>query len=116
MIADEKSLDLDPTPFLSFSIEKFPLAPLLTDSPSADDPALAKLSHPDPAETLAFIDEDGASLPPMRLRPGAQVASVMWAQEFRGAAVDLAELEFGPEPAREGKTVLAERAVTTSRR
>jgi alpha-amylase/alpha-mannosidase (GH57 family) len=29
VITFEKSLDLDPTPFLSFSIEKFPLAPLL---------------------------------------------------------------------------------------
>ncbi|MGQ0455971.1 MAG: DUF882 domain-containing protein [Hyphomicrobium sp.] len=66
----------------------FPLAPLLTDTPSAHDPQLAGLQHPDVAATLEMIDDVGA-IPPMRFRPGRQVAQVMWAQQFEGKAVHL---------------------------
>ena len=66
----------------------FPLAPMLTDTPSAHDPQLAQLEHPDVAATLDMIDDEGA-VPPMRFRPGKQVAQVMWAQQFEGKAVHL---------------------------
>ncbi len=66
----------------------FPLAPLLTDTSSAHDPQLAKLQHPDVAATLEMIDDIG-EIPPMRFRPGRQVAQVMWAQQFEGKAVHL---------------------------
>ncbi|MFN0219473.1 MAG: DUF882 domain-containing protein [Hyphomicrobium sp.] len=66
----------------------FPLAPLLTDTPSAADPQLAQLQHPDVAATLEMIDDVG-EIPPMRFRPGQQVAQVMWAQQFQGKAVHL---------------------------
>ncbi len=66
----------------------FPLAPLLTDTPSANDPQLAGLQHPDVAATLEMIDDEGA-VPPMRFRPGQQVAQIMWAQQFQGKAVHL---------------------------
>ncbi len=66
----------------------FPLAPLLTDTSSAHDPQLARLQHPDVAATLEMIDDIG-EIPPMRFRPGRQVAQVMWAQQFEGKAVHL---------------------------
>ncbi len=64
----------------------FALAPLLTASASADDPILAKMTHPDVAATLDFIDDKISALP-MRLRPGRQHAALLWAQQFRGSAV-----------------------------
>lgn len=69
----------------------FPLAPLLTDSPSAHDPQLAGLQHPDVAATLAALDDDGSSIP-MKFRPGQQIAQSMWAQQFEGKAVHLEAL------------------------
>jgi uncharacterized protein YcbK (DUF882 family) len=68
------------------SYRPFPIAPYLTATPSADDPALARLVHPDVSKTLELLDQAG-SMPPMRLRPGQQVARLMWAQQFRGGAV-----------------------------
>jgi uncharacterized protein YcbK (DUF882 family) len=69
------------------SYRPFPIAPLLTVTASADDPALARLVHPDFAKTLEFIDQ-GMSALPMRLRVGPQTAQVMWAQQFKGEAVN----------------------------
>ena len=93
------------------SYRPFPLAPLLTASASPDDPALAKMVHPDAAMTLELLDDVGEILP-MRFRPGAQVASLVWAHEFQGQAVSLAELEAAeppaPRPAR-----LSEKSVRT---
>ena len=67
----------------------FPLAPLLTESASANDPLLAgTMQHPDVAATLDVLDDVGA-IAPMKFRPGQQVAQVMWAQQFQGKAVHL---------------------------
>lgn len=69
----------------------FPLAPLLTDTPSAHDPQLAGLQHPDVAATLAALDDAGTVIP-MKFRPGQQVAQAMWAQQFQGKAIHLEAL------------------------
>jgi hypothetical protein len=73
------------------SYRPFPIAPLLTLTASADDPALARMVHPDLAKTLEFIDQ-GASILPMRLRVGPQTAQTMWAQQFKGEAINLSSL------------------------
>ena len=69
------------------SYRPFPVAPLLTQSASADDEALVKIVHPNLARTLDLLDDKQIVLP-MRLRPGDQIAEVLWAQQFRGNAVD----------------------------
>jgi uncharacterized protein YcbK (DUF882 family) len=92
------------------SYRPFPIAPLLTATASLDDPALARMVAPDLNKTLEMLDQ-GGSVPPMRLRPGAQTAQLMWAQEFKGEAVNLSSLidqESAHTPAR-----LAERRVVT---
>ena len=61
----------------------FPIAPFLTVSASIDDADLARLVHPDVARTIDMLDQTG-SVPPMRLRPTAQLAQLMWAQKFAG--------------------------------
>jgi uncharacterized protein YcbK (DUF882 family) len=96
------------------SYRPFPLAPLMTESESADDPALAKLVHPDIAKTLDVIDDEGAVLP-MRFRPGRQVAELLWAQEFRGEAVSLSEIEAS-DPSSPAPHGFAERTVKTTSR
>jgi uncharacterized protein YcbK (DUF882 family) len=73
------------------SYRPFPIAPFLTATASADDPALARMVHPDLNKVLEMLDQYG-SAPPMRLRPGAQTAQMMWAQQFRGEAIDLSSL------------------------
>jgi hypothetical protein len=76
----------------------FPIAPFLTESPSPDDPALAVMVHPDAAKTLELLDQMDAA-PAMRLRPGEQLAQLIWAQEFRGEAVATSALfAKAPEP------------------
>ena len=80
------------------SYRPFPIAPLMTLTASADDPALAKLTHPDAARTLEMLDQAG-SMPPMRLRPGLKVAEMMWAQQFQGEAVNLGALQDAAPPA-----------------
>ena len=83
------------------SYRPFPIAPFLTATASADDPALARMVHPDLAKALEFIDQ-AISAPPMRLRPGLQTARQMWAQEFRGEAINLSSLidpDVPPQPA-----------------
>jgi uncharacterized protein YcbK (DUF882 family) len=69
------------------SYRPFPVAPLLTLSESADDAALAKITHPNLQRTLDMLDEKDIVLP-MRLRPGEQIMGVAWAQQFHGGAVD----------------------------
>jgi hypothetical protein len=73
------------------SYRPFPVAPYMTTSASADDPALIDLVHPDVPRTLEMLDQAG-SMPPMRLRPTQQVARLMWAQEFKGGMADIARL------------------------
>ncbi len=69
------------------SYRPFPVAPLLTQSASADDEALVKIVHPNLARTLDLLDDKQIVLP-MNLRPGDQIAGVLWAQQFQGNAVD----------------------------
>jgi len=73
------------------SYRPFPIAPFLTATASADDPALTHMVHPDLAKTLEMMDQ-GGSVPPMRLRPGPQTAQLMWAQQFKGEAINLSSL------------------------
>jgi uncharacterized protein YcbK (DUF882 family) len=89
----------------------FPLAPLMTASASPDDPVLAKLSHPELARTLEIIDDVGA-VQPMRFRPQKQVAELLFAQQFRGGAVQRAPsaVPAGDEAPTGG---ISERAVRT---
>jgi hypothetical protein len=91
----------------------FPLAPMLSDSPTGLDPDVTKLEHPDVAKTLEMLDDVGA-IAPMKLRPGQQVAQVLWAQQFQGKAVHLDALkELDRQPF---KTGIQERQVQTSER
>lgn len=93
----------------------FALAPLMTTTPSPDDPALAHMEAPDVASTLELLDEEIVTLP-MRFIARQQVAELMWAREFSGnainpmaAAVRQGEREFA-------ESGLASRSVKTSLR
>ena len=70
----------------------FPLAPLLTETASVQDPQFAGLQHPDVSKTLELLDAEGA-IQPMKFRPGQQVTQVLWAQQFQGNAVHLDALK-----------------------
>lgn len=92
----------------------FPIMPLLTETASADDPALARMVHPNVARTFDMIDDEGVILP-MRLRPGEQTAQLLFAKEFRGQAVDLSAIDEAYGRARPTtQQSLAERKVKTS--
>jgi uncharacterized protein YcbK (DUF882 family) len=95
--------------------QPFPILPLMTETPSADDPALARMVHPNVARTLDMIDDEGRILP-MRLRPGAQMAQLLFAKEFRGQAVDLSAIEAIAASEEKAPQGLAERKVKTSPR
>jgi hypothetical protein len=92
------------------SYRPFPIAPLLTASSSADDPALTRLVHPNLARTLEMLDQ-GISALPMRLRPGLQSAQIMWAQEFKGEAINFLSLADPEGPT--AASQLANRVVHT---
>lgn len=91
----------------------FPVAPLLTETPSADDPVLSRMAHPKVRETLALLGKDDDEIP-MRLRPGQQQVALLMAQQFRGAAVDLSALDDAASDDLIGQ--LARRVVTTGGR
>ncbi len=93
------------------SYRPFPIAPLLTQSASADDEALVKIVHPNLERTLDLLDDKQIVLP-MRLRPGDQISEVLWAQQFQGSAVDFSAHEHDPMRA----TGLTSRAVKTTAR
>ncbi len=84
-VAQAPDFDEDHPEELSY--RPFPIAPLMTLTASADDPALAKMIHPDIARTLDLLDQTG-SVPPMRLRPGLRVAEAMFSQQFKGEAIN----------------------------
>jgi uncharacterized protein YcbK (DUF882 family) len=81
------------------SYRPFPIAPFLTVTASADDPALSGMVHPVLSKILETMDQENAA-PPMRLRPGMQAAERMWAHQFKGEAVDLSNLIDTSAPAR----------------
>ncbi len=94
------------------SYRPFPIAPFLTATASGDDPALARMVHPDFAKTLELLDQPGSALP-MRLRPGLQAARHLWAQEFKGEAINLAALIDAETPPAPGPDQFANRRVKT---
>jgi len=47
---------------------------------------------------LEMMDQEN-SAPPMRLRPGVQAARLMWAQQFKGDAVNVSSLLDADAPA-----------------
>lgn len=94
------------------SYRPFPVAPLLTETESADDPVLARMEHPDVAQTLEMLGDDDKDRLPLKMRPGPQVVAMMWAQQFQGTAVDLSGLDLH----REETGALASRRVRTSTR
>jgi uncharacterized protein YcbK (DUF882 family) len=96
------------------SYRPFPIAPLLTQSASADDEALVKIVHPNLARTLDLLDDKQIVLP-MRLRPGGQIAQVMWAQQFQGNAVDFSQPP-GDDAGAKSPSGLTSRAVKTTAR
>ncbi len=126
-LEEDAGLSAQPTSFVAapaFDVDHpeelayapFPILPFLTQTASADDPALARMVHPNVARTFDMIDDEGRILP-MKLRPGEQMAQLLFAKEFRGQAVDLSAIEDAyakaAEPAPQG---LAERKVKTSPR
>jgi uncharacterized protein YcbK (DUF882 family) len=76
------------------SYRPFPIAPFLTATASADDPAFAVMVHPDFRKVLELLDQEHTT-PPMRLRPGMHEAQQMWAQQAKGEPVDLSVLNDG---------------------
>jgi uncharacterized protein YcbK (DUF882 family) len=64
----------------------FPLAPFLTEKPTARDEPLAPMQAPDVAATLNVLDDVGA-VEPMKFRTGGQLAESMWCDQFKGKAV-----------------------------
>lgn len=79
------------------SYRPFPILPLLTDGPTDNHSILTRLVHPDPARTIALIDE-ADDLPQMRLRPGRQLAQMLWAQAFSGSAIALETMVAARQP------------------
>lgn len=94
------------------SYRPFPIIPYLTATASPDDPALARMHHPDVARTFDLLDQAGA-MPPMKLRPGQQVAQLLWAQQFKVASAHIEDV--AAEPSRQPVPLgLANRPVRTS--
>ena len=94
------------------SYRPFPIAPLMTQTSSADDPALIQLVHPDFKRALELLDQAGGQ-PPMHLRPAEQVAALMWAQQFKGEAVNLSALVPSTPPNAQRASGLVSRPVRT---
>ncbi len=94
------------------SYRPFPIAPLLTATASADDPALVTMQHPDIVKTLDMLDQAGG-MPPMRLRPPQQVAALMLSQQFKGEAVNIGVMA---DTAADGTALLSNRRVATTQR
>ncbi|MFT3729916.1 MAG: DUF882 domain-containing protein [Hyphomicrobium sp.] len=92
----------------------FPLAPFLTDKPTARDQPLAPMQAPDVAATLNVLDDAGV-IEPMKLRPGRQLAEAMWCDQFKGKAVHAEALQE-LEQNRIAATGITSRQVQTSAR
>ena len=65
----------------------FPIAPLLSENSSIDNPALATLVPPDMARArdLIAMTEEGL---PLHFKPGLQFAEMLWSDLFAGGTVD----------------------------
>ncbi|AHB49454.1 hypothetical protein W911_15305 [Hyphomicrobium nitrativorans NL23] len=93
----------------------FALGPLLTETPSFDDPALVTLVHPDANEALAMLDDEGSALP-MRFGPETSHTAMAWAQAFSGDAVNFDAFATASEPSAPSGPQLLARAVKTQPR
>ena len=94
------------------SYRPFPIAPFLTATASADDPALADMVHPHLGRILETLGQENVA-PPMRLRPGVHAAERLWAHQFTGGAVDFSALLDADVPG--GGASLPNRRVATQR-
>ena len=94
------------------SYRPFALAPLLTETSSFDDPALATMVHPDAKAAFDMIDDEGMALP-MRLGAGALQSTMAWAQAFKGEAVYLEGLATEVPSEDNPQQRLVSRSVTT---
>lgn len=98
------------------SYRPFPLAPLLTNSASPDDPILAHLHAPDPEATLELMTDDADSYR-MQFTPNKRQAALLWATQFSGKAVNVDALHRQSVAEKSGKSLgLASRRVRTSQR
>ncbi|HUS96043.1 MAG TPA: hypothetical protein VMX97_04810, partial [Hyphomicrobiaceae bacterium] len=99
------------------SYRPFPIGPLLTSTSSNDDPVLARLVHPDSARTLEMMGDDD-NIQQMRMRPGQQLARMMWAQAFSGRAISLEAMfsDHAQPPPQTRAPGLQDRRVRTSDR
>ncbi|MFM7084984.1 MAG: DUF882 domain-containing protein [Hyphomicrobium sp.] len=93
--------------------QPFPILPLMTSTPSPDDPALVGLLHPNIHKTLEMIDAEGYLLP-MRFRPGIQTAVLLYSQKFTGKVVDLSMVDSETEEDFLKSYGFLKRVVTTS--
>ena len=82
----------------------FPIAPYITATASADDPALQDLVHPTVEETLDYLVADGTPDRPLELRPPNSKANLLWALAFSGVGSESARgvLAARPAPAKPG--------------
>ena len=94
------------------SYRPFPLAPLLTASPSINEPVLSRMTAPDIAKVLALIDKTW-TVPEMQFSPGQQTAEVMWAQQFQGEPVSMVDASVS-QSAEDVPTNLIPRSVKTT--
>ena len=94
------------------SYRPFALAPLLTETASFDDPALATLVHPDDSMIFELLDDEGTVLP-MEFGPDKVQTAMAWAQEFSGSAVHLGAMAAAPQPQQPAAPQRVSRAVTT---
>ena len=77
------------------SYRPFPIGPFLTLKPSIDDPAVARLVHPDLAGSRNLIGRHEEDIP-LRFKPGLQYAKMLWSDIFTNSGeVDL--LDGDPE-------------------
>ena len=95
------------------SYRPFPLAPMLTQSASINEPVLARMSAPDVSKILANIDKTW-TVPEMQFLPGQQTAEVMWAQQFQGHPVQFVDASLA-ERGEDIPTGLIPRSVKTSK-
>ena len=93
----------------------FPLAPFLTATASIDDPALAKLVHPDLTRTGELFETSGVS-GPMRLQPARQVARLLWSQEASEREVDIERLSRASNDGAVPRPIAARRVQTETAR
>lgn len=95
------------------SYRPFPLAPMLTQSASVNEPVLARMSAPDVSKILANIDKTW-TVPEMQFLPGQQTAEVMWAQQFQGHPVQYVDASLA-ERGEDVPTNLIPRSVKTAK-